>query len=78
MNIEARVRKIMAKILEIEEDEIEQESSIGDFASWDSLRHLEIIAELESQFNIQFTPEVLMEMEDFSDIVKAVEDRVTQ
>lgn len=78
MNIEAKVRTIMANILEINETEILEDSSIGDFPSWDSLNHLTIIAEIEKTFEIQFTPDVLMDLEDFSDIVKAVENRVDQ
>lgn len=75
MNVEERIRKLMAKILEVEESEIEEDSAIGDIASWDSLHHLAIIAEIEKEFQIQFTPDVLMDMEDFSDIVNAVKER---
>lgn len=78
MNIEAKIRTIMAEILEVNENEILEDSSIGDIPSWDSLHHLEIIAEIEKNFGIQFTPDVLMDLEDFSDIVEAVNRRVAQ
>lgn len=75
MNVEEKIRKIMAEVLEISEDEIDEDSAIGDFPKWDSLNHLKIIATIEKEFGIQFTPDVLMDIEDFSDIVKATEDR---
>lgn len=78
MNIEAKVRQIMSRILEVNESEIMEDSAIGDFPSWDSLHHLEMIAEIENNFGIHFTPDVLIDLEDFSDIVKAVEERVAQ
>lgn len=76
MTIEERIKKIMAKILEISEDKIEADSAIGDLDNWDSLNHLKIIATIEQDFGIQFTPDVLMDIEDFSDIVSATEERV--
>lgn len=77
MNVEETVKKIMAVILEISESDIQEDSAIGDFANWDSLNHLKIISSIEKEFEIQFSPDVLMDIEDFSDIVKAVEDLVT-
>lgn len=76
MNIQGKIKTIMAKTLEVPEGDIEEDTAIGDIASWDSLNHLKIIAEIEQAFQIQFTPDVLMELEDFSDIVAAVQDRL--
>lgn len=76
MSIEEKIKKIMSEILEVSEDEIDDDSAIGDLPNWDSLNHLKIISKIEHEYNIQFTPDVLMDIEDFSDIVKATEDRV--
>lgn len=78
MSIEEKIRKIMSEILGVKENEIEEDSAIGDLANWDSLNHLKIVASIEREFGIQFTPDVLMDLEDFSDIVKATEDRVNE
>jgi acyl carrier protein len=37
---------------------------------------VQIIVGLEKHFNIQFDPETIMDMEDVSDIVAAVEERI--
>lgn len=78
MGIEEKIRKIMAEILEITEEEIEENSAIGDFPNWDSLHHLKIISTIEKEFGIQFTPDVLMDIEDFGDIVEATKERKNQ
>ena len=75
MKSEERIRKIIAEILRVNEESIQEDTAIGDIPSWDSLNQLRILAAVESEFGIQFTPDVLMEMEDFSDIVRAVEER---
>ena len=76
MNIEKEIKEIMMSVLGVAENEIEEDSAIGDLPNWDSLNHLRIISEIERKFGIQFTPDVLMDLEDFSDMVKATEDGV--
>lgn len=76
MNIEKEIKEIMAKILEVQEIEIKEDTAIGDLANWDSINHLKIIATIEEKFHIQFTPDVLMDIEDFSDMVRATKERI--
>ena len=76
MSVEAKIKAVMMEILGVDESEIEEDSAIGDLPNWDSLNHLRIIAEVEKSFDIQFTPDVLMDIEDFSDLVKVTKERV--
>ncbi len=76
MSIKEQIKKIIADILKVEESEIDDDTAIGDIPGWDSLNQLQILSAVESAFHIQFTPDVLMELEDFSDIVMATEERV--
>jgi acyl carrier protein len=56
--------------------------SIGDHSSpdsieeWDSLLHVELIANLEKTFSIQISPEEGIELEDFKSIVSIVENKL--
>lgn len=75
MNIQEEVIKLIAKVLEVSVAEIDEDTAIGDIPVWDSLRHVMIISALEQHFSIQFEPEVIMDMEDVSDIVAAIEER---
>lgn len=76
--IEIRVKEIIAKILNVSVDEIENDTAIGDIAEWDSLHHIQIISAIEKEFDFRFTPDVMMDLEDVSDIVNATEARVNQ
>ncbi len=78
VNIESKVKEIIAKILNVSIDEIEDDTAIGDIAEWDSLHHIQIISAIETEFNFRFTPDVMMDLEDVSDIVSATEARVSQ
>ena len=76
--IEEQVKGIIAKVLEAPIEEINEDTAIGDIPSWDSLHHLQIIAAIEKNFGFRFTPDVMMDLEDVGDIVKATEERVKE
>ncbi len=76
MEIESKVKEIIASVLKVDIAEIEDDTAIGDLAEWDSLHHIQIISAIEKEFDFRFTPDVMMDLEDVSDIVNATEARV--
>lgn len=75
MNIQEEVIALIAKVLDVPVTEVDEDTAIGDIPAWDSLRQVMIISTLEQHFNVQFEPEIIMDMEDVSDIVAAIEER---
>jgi acyl carrier protein len=76
MELEQKVIKIIAESLEVNEDQITEDTAIGDIPEWNSLGHIVIISSLEKEFSINFDPEIIMDLEDVSDIVAAIEERL--
>ena len=76
MELEQKVIKIIADSLEVEESQITEDTAIGDIPEWNSLGHIVIISTLEKEFVINFDPEIIMDLEDVSDIVAAIEERI--
>lgn len=76
MELEKKVIKIIAESLEVSEDQISEDTAIGDIPEWNSLGHIVIISSLEKEFSINFDPEIIMDLEDVSDIVAAIEERL--
>jgi acyl carrier protein len=74
MEIGAKVIESISNIIEVKPEEISDETAIGDFPKWDSLSHLIIISTLEEVFQIQFDPEMIMDLEDVGDIIYAIEE----
>ena len=66
--------KIIADILEVDVCDIEMDTAVGDLPEWDSMHHLQIIAELEKVYNIKFNASDLGELEDVSDLISLVEE----
>lgn len=69
------VVEIIAHILEVDKDEISEDTAIGDLESWDSLHHIQILSAIEKKYGFRFTPDILLDLEDVSDIVAATEAR---
>ena len=76
MEIKDKVFEIIANVLSVNASEITLESTVGDFPSWDSLGQLNILQSVQDEFEIEFEPEEMMDIENVNDIVKAVESKL--
>lgn len=74
--MEQKIIGIIAKILEVELEEVELDTAIGDLPEWDSLHHLQIIAELEKEYGIKYAAEDLAELEDVSDLIALTKEMI--
>lgn len=55
------MREIVASILGVSPNEIQESSSPRDFAQWDSAAHIEIMLSVEAEYGVRFTPEEMLE-----------------
>ncbi|WAM33085.1 acyl carrier protein [Caldicellulosiruptor morganii] len=69
-----KVKKIIADKLDIEEDKITPESSFLDDLGADSLDIVELIMELEEEFNIEIPDEDAEKIRTVADAVKYIEE----
>lgn len=51
---------------------ISLESEPGDIAGWDSMGHVQLVAELEKVFSISLEVDEVMEMEDVASIIRVL------
>jgi acyl carrier protein len=58
----SRVQRAVADVFEVNIESVHPESSPDTIASWDSLRHLNLVLTLEQEFGVQFTPEEIEEL----------------
>lgn len=72
MNTKESVKELIAKILGVSLDVVEDELAVGDIPEWDSLAHMRIIAALESDLGVVLDIEQTLEIEDVEDIIDAV------
>ena len=68
--MEDRIIEIMKDVLDVQEINIDscQES----LENWNSLRHLNLISELEDEFDMEFDPEEISEMKSVATIADMI------
>ena len=76
MNVEEKVKEIVAQVGDVNVSEVTLQSAVGDFPQWDSMGQMAILQQVEEAFNISFEPEEMMDIEDVKDIIVAVESKI--
>lgn len=76
MEVKDKVFEIIAGVLEVNITDISLQSTVGDFPSWDSLGQLNILQSVQDEFEVEFEPEEMMDIEDVNDIINAVKSKL--
>lgn len=70
--MQEKIRKILATTFRVKPDEITSETAIGDIDTWDSLTHMELVANLEEGLGIEFDGDEIVDMTSVSTIEKII------
>ena len=68
--IENRVIEVISKTLNIPNEKINLSTGPNSLAEWDSLGHISIVSNLETEFGIYFPIDVIIELKNVSDIIQ--------
>lgn len=68
-----KIIEIIAGVLKVDVAQVSLESGVGDIPNWDSLAQLTILQSVQDEFDVEFEPEEMMDIENVGDIVKTVE-----
>ena len=69
MNIKEKVKEIMENLLE---EKIDDNFSKESTDNWDSFMQVNLVSELEKEFNISFTPLEIGEINSYNDFVNII------
>ena len=72
--MEQEILNIIANTLDVDVEDVELDTAVGDLPEWDSLHHLMIIKALEEEYKIKFSKDDLAELEDVSDLIALVKE----
>lgn len=72
--MEDKIIELIARVLNVPKDDVTLETEIGELDEWDSLRNVQIIAQLEKEFEVKITSDMIMDLEDVSDIVGLIRE----
>jgi len=70
--ITGKLKSVFEKVLEENDIIITRELSAHDIEKWDSLRHIQLISEVESTFGIKFKLREIMSMNNVGDLIDLI------
>jgi acyl carrier protein len=70
------IKKILAETFRIKVDAIDASTSIETIDTWDSLTHMELIANLESMLRLEFSSDEIIAMTSLATIQQIVNEKV--
>ena len=65
-----KLYSIISKVMDVPESEINDQSSPENIESWDSLSLYMLIDDIETEFNVKFTLEEILEIKNVGDFKK--------
>lgn len=78
MDIFEQVKKILCDQLDLEEEQVNEDSEVIDDLGADSLDIVDLVMTLEEEFDTEIPDEDIENLKTVGDIVKYIEDRVTE
>ena len=70
-----QLKKIMADVLRMPEEEVTDDLSIKDTDKWDSLKHMELVVTIEQTFGIRLTANEIVSMVNMSEIKRVLKNK---
>lgn len=71
--MEEKILEILKNVFELET--ADRTCSQATCGKWDSMGHLNLVVELETEFDVSLEPEEIGEMKSFEDIVKILKNK---
>ena len=78
MDIFEQVKKILCDQLDLEEEQVNEDSEVIDDLGADSLDIVDLVMTLEEEFDTEIPDENIENLKTVGDIVKYIEDRVAE
>ena len=78
MDIFEQVKKILCDQLDLEEEQVNEDSEVIDDLGADSLDIVDLVVTLEEEFDTEIPDEDIENLKTVGDIVKYIEDRVAE
>ena len=74
--MEEKIRQIMSQTFNVPLDQITDQTKVETIQSWDSLHHINLTLALEAEFKTTFTPEQIIGMVSFQEILEVLKQKV--
>jgi len=78
MEIEKRLKKLFSETFNVPEEKITPDTRLSNLSEWDSLGHLRLFMNIESEFRISFHIDEIKELTSFEMILERINNPKNQ
>ena len=78
MTIKDSLKGLMARLFQCEEAEIHDDTGPGDLVGWDSLGHVSLMSEIQTEFGVQSPWKTPLEVESLEDLVNILDRLINE
>ncbi len=71
-----KLNEIFIDVLDLDECELQEETSANDIEEWDSLSHIQLIVAIEKAFKIKFISLEIMKWNNVGEMVNSIEEKL--
>ncbi|MCE5271119.1 acyl carrier protein [bacterium] len=72
--MEEKIYQIVGRIMRVNADTLDKDSSPDTVASWDSAKHMDLMMSLEQEFGVEFSEEQIIEMMNVGLIIETLNE----
>ena len=76
-DVEKKVLKIFSIVMDVPIKNLNKNSNPDTVENWDSLSHVKMIMEIESEFNIDLLPDEALEIFSLNDAIKIIISKIS-
>ena len=77
MKVDSKLKNIFSKVLKVPFEEINDETSPNNCSSWDSFNMLQLVIEIENEFDIKLDISEIVTIKSFGDVSSIIESKIT-
>lgn len=74
--MDTKLENVIRKVFELNEEKIDEKWTSDDIPAWDSLGHLNLIMEIEREYNIKVEIEEMFDVESIADIDTVIKKKI--
>lgn len=75
--MEAQIKSLVSNLFDVDVESLSLESSPDDIEKWDSLGHMNLVAAVEEEFEIELSDEDIDDMANIALLINIIEEKLS-
>ena len=77
-NVHEQIQAMIRKLIKQPTFELKRQLTTADVKGWDSMRHIQLMVEIDRQFKVRVEPKDIVRFKTFGDLVSFVEEKLAK